>query len=126
MRRGVVARTKKVPDSDTPRRVRTRRGVVLFAPTSRERGCVVTFPRSVRSNLDYFISGACSAFSFGAMSFDPPVTRDAEGPWATVGRFLAEAVKETVANHPSLPPLPEDLYSEPECSVALRISAGQD
>lgn len=97
---------------DAPRRASIRRGVMLFAPGP--------------SNLTYFISGACSALSFGAMSFEPRVTRDSEGPWVTVGGFLAEAVKETVANHPSLPPLPEDLYSKPERSVSSRISAGHE
>ena len=99
-------------------RARARWSHVPAGPTERRgRATPVPFYKSVPSNLGYFISGACSAFSFGAMAFEPPVKRDAEGPWAAVGVFIAQAMNETVATHGSLPPLPDDLYSVPECDV---------
>ena len=35
-------------------------------------------------------------------------------PWVVVGSYICDALKEEVATEPSLPALPENLYSAPD------------
>lgn len=52
--------------------------------------------------------GSSSGFEFWC---ERHVSHD---PWIVVGHFLSDALERVVAGDPSLPALPDDLYSEPK------------
>lgn len=69
------------------------------------------------STTDAFWHGALSMrVSIGRSSaFDFWCERHvSDDPWIVVGHFVSDAVEHVVAKDPSLPALPEDLYSGPE------------
>lgn len=92
-----------------------------------------TFRELGTSKLDCFLSGASSVVSplighawpddshswslFGLSRLEEPGTD--ESPWVAVGGFVVDALKEAVADDPSLPELPEDLYSAPDGQLLL-------
>ena len=83
----------------------------------------VTFRELGTSKLDCFLSGASSVVSplIGHAWPDDSHSwsRTDESPWAAVGGFVVDALKEAVADDPSLPELPEDLYSAPDSQLLL-------
>ena len=67
------------------------------------------------SRFDNFLSGCRIVFSFGDVVVYEPRSQDAEisEVWGAVGNFIAEAMQGAAGADPTLPGLPEDLFSAP-------------
>ena len=73
------------------------------------------------SRFDNFLSGCRIVFSFGDVVVYEPRSQDAEisEVWGSVGDFIAEAMQGAAEADPTLPALPEDLFSTPVSGVVV-------
>ena len=96
----------------TGRTLRFKTGAACSTPTDTTHG---VFRIHKASAFDGFLFGACSIGSSiwdgppARSRFSPSVAKD--DPWDSVGHFVSNALIQTVEAHPSLPALPDDLYS---------------
>ena len=131
--RKITTEREAMDSSETPgrqsaasarRKARARRKVMTARETLAEREALAShtisetfvFSEAEFSKREAFLSGAALVLGVSArpLSHRLRVPRQREDPWSVVGQCLARSLKVVVGNDPSLPPLPDNLYSMPE------------